>query len=386
MTTNLSGARAGATNSVADIAGVRVGHAESGTSGATVVLLPDSAVAGVDVRGGGPGTRETDALRPDTTVAEAHAIVLAGGSAFGLAAADGVMQELSSRDIGFQVIPTLPLRVPIVPAAVIFDLLVGEATDRPTAETGAQAARAALDEPATEARGSIGVGRGASCGILKGGVGQSSLILRAGPAAGYTVAALLVTNAQGSGFDPQTGALWSDPTGAALSPQVLDQLGQHGYHGTKIPPSMLGISADGDTVSQANTTIGVVITDAPLSKAQAGRLATCGHDGLARAIRPIHMPFDGDTLFGVSAAQQTAQAEMPAQPQQESETHSQTQTQTPGQAQAQSPMDPYTFTALCDAAAVAVENAVVDALTHATGLAGWSAWSELVGPTMEQSE
>lgn len=255
--------------------------------GTTVVRItaPD-AICAVDVRGGGPGTRETDLLDPSNTVQTAHAIVLTGGSAYGLAAADGVMTGLESLGVG------LPMDerghvVPIVPAAVIFDLPVGAWDARPDAEFGRRALTASSTEVAV---GSVGAGTGARAGALKGGVGTASVTIGAGPAAGITVGALMVTNPVGTVIDPSTGLPW-----AATSSELE-------YHGLQTPAAD-EVARLAELVAKQtvlNTTIGVVATDATLDPASTKRVAMAAHDGLARAIVPAHLPLDGDTIFAVS--------------------------------------------------------------------------------------
>lgn len=270
--------------SLLDVPGIAVGHADRGDTGVTVILArsPQGATAGVDVRGGGPGTRETDLLEPHNTVERVHAVLLTGGSAYGLAAADGVMHTLERAGHGFPVLgegQPGPI-VPIVPAAVIFDLLVGDADNRPTADEGSRATREALAGGESRASGSVGAGCGATAGVLRGGFGQASR--RVGE---YTVAAGVVANPVGEVVDPATGLLHGDPSRPPVDPARLAAL-----------------SAPG---AKLNTTIGVVATDAPVSKAQAKRLAMVGHDGLARAVRPAHSPLDGDTLFAMSTAERS---------------------------------------------------------------------------------
>ena len=311
-----------------DVPGLRVGHASLGDTGVTAVVAesPAGMVAGVDVRGGGPGTRETDLLEPHNTVERVHAIVLAGGSAFGLAAADGAMLELERAGRGFPVLGEgrPGPRVPIVPAAVIFDLFVGDATHRPTARDGAAAVRAALEGTGGDAsrRGSVGAGCGATAGVLRGGVGQASVT-----AGEYTVSALVVANPVGSVIDPDTGRLWGDP---ARPPVDLEK-----FAALEHPAARL------------NTTIGVVATDAPVTTAQVTRLAMVGHDGLARAVRPAHSPLDGDTLFSVSTAAENAGVGVEV------------------------------LHALSAAAADVVERAVVDAVVSAGPGHGIGCWAEI---------
>lgn len=335
MSIELFGCQPGPANSLADVAGIGVGHAVcedgAGDSGVTMIVAPKSATASVDVRGGGPGTRETDLLAPHNTVQAVHAIGLCGGSAFGLDALTGAMAELESRGIGFPVLgPEHPDKlVPIVPGAVIFDLLLGRWDSRPDAATGAAATAEALDAVAGSAaeqgisgqealaqgtqNGNVGAGLGASAGALKGGFGQASAVFPEGtPLAGVTVAVGIVVNPQGAVFDPATGLPWGiaaelngefarygladglvdgEPVGA----EGVDRLKSKNLLGTKITADMLA--------PKLNTTIGVVATDAPLTKAQAKRLALAGHDGIARAIRPAHMPMDGDTLFAMATGE-----------------------------------------------------------------------------------
>ncbi|WP_238418987.1 P1 family peptidase [Gordonia sp. 'Campus'] len=306
MTTTGRPARQG--DRITDIAGITVGHAHrvdpdarvagssdgSGTpdghgwaTGTTVVrVAAPGAIAAVDVRGGGPGTRETDLLDPSNTVQTAHAIVLSGGSAYGLATADGVMRTLEAEGVG------LPLDdrghvVPIVPAAVIFDLPVGAWDLRPDAGFGAEAARAAGTDFAV---GCVGAGAGARAGALKGGVGTAATTIEAGPAAGITVGAVMVANPVGAVIDPETGAPWD------LGDSALAGLGLRRPDADDI--ARLADLAAKHTV--LNTTIGVVATDAVLDAAMTKRLAMAGHDGLGRAIRPAHSPLDGDTIFGVA--------------------------------------------------------------------------------------
>lgn len=374
MTVDLVGARPGPTNSLLDVSGVRVGHARAGDSGVTVIACPDGAVAAVDVRGGGPGTRETDLLEPHNTVQEAHAVVLAGGSAFGLDAASGVMNSLAERGIGFPVLgPQHPDKVvPIVPAAVIFDLLAGDWESRPTAATGAEALAAALDteEGLGSASGNIGAGVAATAGAVKGGFGQASAVIptdavpEGSPVAGASVAVGLTVNPQGSVFDPRTGQLWSDSAGLegefsryslnlsdANHPGAVDiddetraTLAGLAIGGTKLAREQFAPS------SQLNTTIGVVATDVRLSKAQAKRLCLSAHDGLARAIRPAHMPMDGDTLFGLSTAKGEAAGEL----------------------------DPLSMTLLCAVAAHVTERAVAHAVLAAEPEFGIPSWRSIV--------
>ncbi|GAA4819698.1 P1 family peptidase [Actinomycetospora corticicola] len=274
---------------------MRVGHARRLGDGAltgTTVILPDpaGAVAGVDVRGGGPGTRETDALDPRTLVDRVHAVVLSGGSAYGLAAATGVMDTLGAAGVGFPVGGPGEV-VPIVPAAVVFDLgRGGDFRARPDAALGAEALAAATD---SWADGVVGAGTGTLVGGLKGGVGTATETTDAGE-----VTALVVVNAAGSAVDPRTGELWAARhlTAADRTPPPLpdDRSGLlERLAAAAAPPTL-------------NTTIGVVWTDATLTVAQCSKLAAVGHDGLARAIRPVHGMTDGDTLFGLATTTRPA--------------------------------------------------------------------------------
>jgi L-aminopeptidase/D-esterase-like protein len=285
---NHSQAPAGA---ITDVAGIRVGHFTDARrpTGCTVILCEQGAVAGVDVRGGAPGTRETDLLDPVNTVQQVHAVVLAGGSAFGLDAATGVVRWLEERGIGFDV---RVARVPIVPAAILFDLGVGDPKIRPNADAGYAACKAATANAPAE--GNVGAGAGATVGKLfgperamKGGLGTAAIRLGAGQSA-VTVGALVAVNAVGDVLDPKTGRVIA----GARTKDGKSLLGAMNaiLQGEPLPP-LLGGTA---------TTIGVVATDAKLDKAQAAKIAQMAHDGLARAINPIHTASDGDTIFAVA--------------------------------------------------------------------------------------
>jgi putative pantetheine hydrolase len=283
----------GPTNSLVDVVGLRVGHAQrfddGWLSGTTVVLAPEGGVvAGVDVRGGGPGTRETDLLDPRNLVQQLHAVVLTGGSAYGLAAADGVMGRLEAAGVGFPVGGPGEV-VPIVPAAVVFDLgRGGDFRRRPDASFGEQAYDDATSVTGTQRvlQGCVGAGTGAVVGGLKGGVGSASTVL----ADGTTVAALAVVNAIGSAVHPRTGELWGASHGLG------DELAW-----LRAPdPAELAAASLGPERPTLATTIGVLAADLTLTKAQCQKLAGIGHDGLARAIDPVHTMFDGDTVFGVA--------------------------------------------------------------------------------------
>jgi L-aminopeptidase/D-esterase-like protein len=277
---------------------MRVGHAQrigaGALTGTTVVLPgPDGAVAGVDVRGGGPGTRETDALDPRTLVDRVHAVVLSGGSAYGLAAATGVMDALGEAGVGFRVGARAGEVVPIVPAAVVFDLgRGGDFRARPDAALGAEALTAAVEGPSPQ--GVLGAGTGALVGGLKGGVGTASVTVESGD----TVTALCVVNAAGSAVDPLTGQLWAArhlTADDAVPPELPADRGplRERLAAAAAPPTL-------------NTTIGVLWTDATLTVAQCSKLAAVAHDGLARAIRPVHGMTDGDTFFGLATTARPA--------------------------------------------------------------------------------
>lgn len=272
--------------SITDVQPLKVGHHTDPRrpTGCTVVLCEGGAVCGVDVRGAAPGTRETELLRSENLVEQVHAVLLAGGSAFGLDAAAGVMRWLEARGVGLAVVST---RVPIVPAAVLFDLWVGDGAIRPDAAAGHAACVAA--SASVPAQGSVGAGTGASVGKLfgtehamKGGIGTASI--RVGT---VTVAALIAVNAVGDVFDPQTGAVLAGTRGADGRPRRSTAAFARG----ELPAGALEGMA---------TTIGIVATDAQLTKPQANKLATMAHDGLARCIDPVHTMTDGDTLFALA--------------------------------------------------------------------------------------
>lgn len=288
---------AGARNDLGDVDGVRVGHHhrfdEGWGTGTTVVLLPEGTVGSVDVRGGGPATRETDALAPDTMVQTVDALCLTGGSAYGLDAASGVMAHCEECGRGFRVGPDPTRIVPIVGAAALFDLgVVGEFGNRPDASFGHAAAVAAASGASEHGfeQGSVGAGAGATSGILRGGLGSASTVLESGA----TVAALVAVNAAGSPVEPSTGLLWGARYG----------LGHEFAHvGLPLPTE---VAAFGDRLEAAraaraavfNTTLAVIVTDALLTKPECHRLAGAGHDGMARALDPIHGYVDGDIVFG----------------------------------------------------------------------------------------
>jgi L-aminopeptidase/D-esterase-like protein len=279
-------------SAITDVAGIKVGHFTDPRkpTGCTVILVEDGAVAGVDVRGAAPGSRETDLLDPINTVQQIHAIVLSGGSAFGLDAASGVMRYLEERGIGFKLGAAV---VPIVPAAILFDLALGDPKVRPDAEAGYKACKAATSDAPAE--GNAGAGAGATVGKLfgmtramKSGIGTAAIRLNDGKSNRLTVGAIVAVNAVGDVLDPGTGKVMA----GARTPDGKSLLGIMNaiIRGDQLPPSLGGTS----------TTIGVVATDLKLDKAQATKVAQMAHDGLARAINPIHTPFDGDTIFALA--------------------------------------------------------------------------------------
>jgi L-aminopeptidase/D-esterase-like protein len=268
---------------ITDVPGVLVGQhqrlGEGWATGTTVVLVPDGATAGVDQRGGAPGTRETDVLEPSRLVQEIHGVCLTGGSAYGLAAADGVMRWLAEHNHGVSVGESPHEVVPVVPAAVLFDLKLGDWGNRPDASFGYAACQAATAGPVEQ--GCVGAGAGARCGSLKGGIGTASTVVD-----GFTVGAIVAVNALGEAVNPATGLPW------AVDHEVDGEF---------------GLTAPGDPAvelkpkrSALNTTIGVVAVDAVLTKAECQRVAAVAHDGLARAIRPAHSMYDGDTIFALA--------------------------------------------------------------------------------------
>jgi putative pantetheine hydrolase len=258
-----------------------------------VVLPPPETLAAVDVRGGGPATRETDALDPRNLVPAADALCLTGGSAYGLAAADGVVAWLEEHDIGFRVGTERGRVVPIVPTAALFDLGRGGAFGhRPDASFGRRAVtRAAAGRaPSAVALGSVGAGAGALAGGIAGGVGSASAVL----ATGMTVAALVVVNAVGATYDPRTGRLHG---AAALLP---GELRLRSPTAAAVRAALERLVVASSAPPPLNTTLGVVATDAALNKAQLHKLAGIAHDGLARAVRPSHLMTDGDTFFALA--------------------------------------------------------------------------------------
>jgi L-aminopeptidase/D-esterase-like protein len=288
--TAMSDSQLDSADSITRVAGIEVGQFTDTRrpTGCSVVIARAGAVAGVDVRGAAPGTRETDLLHPSNLVDRAHAILLAGGSAWGLDAAAGVMRWLEEQGIGLDVKFGL---VPIVPAAVLFDLPVGDARIRPDAQAGYLACQAVSRQP--PAQGNVGAGAGALVGKLfglaramRGGIGSASVTLD-----GVTVGALVACNALGDVIDPDTGQVIAGARTA--DGKALLNIRRAILAGEKPQPLLAG----------TNTTIGVIATDAILTKAQAHRLAQVAHDGLARSINPVHTLSDGDALFTLGTGQ-----------------------------------------------------------------------------------
>jgi L-aminopeptidase/D-esterase-like protein len=272
--------------SITDVAGIEVGHFTDTRrpTGCTVVIAREGAVGGVDVRGAAPGTRETDLLAPTHLVDRVHGILLAGGSAWGLDAATGVVQWLEEQGVGY---PAGPVRLPLVPGAVLFDLLVGDATIRPDAAAGYRACELASTKAPEE--GNVGAGAGAVVGkifgierAMKGGIGTASVTVD-----DITVGALIACNALGDVIDTDTGL----PIAGARTRNGKSLIDSRRALLRGEPPKTI--------LAGTNTTIGVIATDAVITKAQASRLATVGHDGLARSINPVHTMSDGDTLFAL---------------------------------------------------------------------------------------
>lgn len=303
----------GPRNLLTDVAGLAVGHAqhERLATGVTVILAPGKVAAGVDVRGGGPGTRETEALSAENLVGGLHAVVLSGGSALGLGAGDAVAAALSARGVGLPMAPGLPA-VPIVPGAILFDLAPGFA-DAFAAEGGPphpRLARAALAAAGPDfALGSVGAGRGANAGRIKGGLGSASIVLPGFAEGGgdVTVAAIIAANPVGSVLMPGTRVFWAWP---------WEMRGAAGFEfgglrpDPDAPPAVEPLPAEGRlSLAPADapaaepgraTAIGLVATDLDLTTAECRRLAMMAQDGFARAIRPSHTPMDGDTIFALA--------------------------------------------------------------------------------------
>ncbi len=352
--------KTGLRNLITDVPGILVGQAEDidGVTGTTVVLAAAPATASVDVRGGAPGARETELLGPDALVDRIDAVVLSGGSAYGLDAAGGVMEWLAAQGRGFVVgsaARSPAIRVPIVPAAILFDLgFPGRlmwSGEPPYRALGRRAVAAAAAE---FAQGNAGAGRGATAGGLKGGLGSASLVLSGAPSealgGGATVGAIVAVNSWGSAVRPDCGRFWAAdlalPGEIDAQPAVPNR-----------PVDPLDFSACKAVVAGANTTIAVVATDMALDKGGCRRLAIMAQDGLARAIRPIHTPFDGDSVFALSSG-------------------------------AGPPAVPATLLRLGAAAADCLARAVMRALTMAEPLNGVASWRQRWGEptTLDSSQ
>ena len=324
---------------ITDISGIKVGHASDfeGITGCTVVLCEHGAVAGVDQRGGGPGTREIALLNPVNNVQQVHAIVLAGGSAFGLDAAGGVMKYLEENNIGYQ---TGVAKVPIVPSAILFDLAVGDPKARPTAEMGYTACQNASDAP--PAQGSVGAGTGATVGKLlgpkqgiKSGIGSASIEI----GGGVTVGALVAVNAIGDIVDPGTGKIIA---GARPIQKGPIKIGGDGFFADSLALMSSTVGRSLFSLSdRANTVIGVVATNANFDKAKMTKIAQMAQNGVVRCVRPANTMHDGDTMFALSLGKKKANINI---------------------------VGAY--------AAQAVQMAILNAITHATSLGGIPAISD----------
>ena len=291
-------------NAITDISGILVGHAqnEEALTGCTVILCEKGAVGGVDQRGGAPGTREVDALHPMHLVNKVHGVVLAGGSAFGLEAATGVMRYLEEKGVGFD---TRIAKVPIVPAAILFDLAVGKSNVRPDAAMGYLACQNASSEPPAE--GNVGAGMGATVGkilglgqCMKSGVGTASLEI----GAGVIVGAIAAVNAFGDVIDPSNGQIIAGARSKDVGPL---HIGAPGYFADtlQVMQTLIGRTVLGFG-SRGNTVIGVVATNAKLDKEAINKVAQMAHDGLALTIRPAHTMVDGDTIFALATGEHAA--------------------------------------------------------------------------------
>ena len=327
-----------AAGAITDVAGIEVGHHTDleHATGCTVVLCRQGAIGGVDVRGSAPGTRETDLLRPGNLIERVHAVLLSGGSAYGLDAASGVMRYLEERDIGFRMGEVV---VPIVPAAILYDLGLVTSKVRPGHEEGYQACEGASSQSVAE--GTVGAGTGATVGkalgierAVKGGIGTASLDL----GDGIVLGALAAVNAAGGVVDPETGRIVAGPR-REDNHSFYDSVELMAQHGFGLPQSQ--------AAAQANTTLGVIATNASLSKEQANKLAERGQDGMALAIRPCHTLGDGDVVFALATGTEDGA------------------------------LDRIQMTRLGAAAAHVMAQAILRAATQATGLGGVPSIGEL---------
>jgi L-aminopeptidase/D-esterase-like protein len=287
-----SSARPGPRNLITDVAGLKVGQAEDAAArtGVTVILPDERAVCAVDVRGGAPGTRETDALDPENLVDAVDAVVLSGGSVYGLGAADGVVGWLGARGRGFGLAPSPEVPPsPVVPAAILFDMANGGVKTWGETPPYRELGRAAVAAAANQFQlGTAGAGHGAMAGALKGGIGSASIV----SLDGFTVGAIAAVNSWGSVVAPGGRTFWAAPF------EIGEEFGGLGAGGLTGPADEWGLAKG--AAAQRNTTIACVATDVALTPVQARRLAVMAQDGLARAIRPIHAPFDGDVVFALS--------------------------------------------------------------------------------------
>lgn len=294
----------GGVRDITDVAGIRVGHwtNRAAATGCSVVLCEDGAVGGVDVRGSAPGTRETDLLRPTAMVNEVHAVVLSGGSAFGLAAATGVVRWLEERGVGLRFGNAT---IPIVPSAILFDLQLVQGKIRPSAQDGYAACQNAGADGVAE--GSVGAGTGATVAkalgaarAVKGGIGSAAV----SPGEGIVVGALVAVNAVGGVYEHKSGRIVAGPRGAdGRMMDALDLMASADY-------ARLRQEALADADAPVNTTIGVVATNATLSKAQANKMASAAQDGVALAVRPAHLMSDGDTMFALATGKSDADVDV----------------------------------------------------------------------------
>lgn len=292
------------TNTIIDVPGIQVGHETNNIAltGCTVILCKDGAIGGVDQRGGAPGTRETDLLRPMHMVENIHAILLGGGSAFGLDAASGVMRYLEENEIGFN---TGVARVPIVPAAILFDLGIGDPNVRPDAAMGYRASQNASVDPPAE--GNVGAGTGCTVGkilgggqSMKSGIGTASMEI----GGGVVVGAIVAVNAFGDIIDPKNQQIIAGARATKVGPL---KLGSEGYLADtlEVMKTLAGRTIMG-FASRTNTVIGVVATNAKLDKNEINKVAQMAHNGLALTIRPTHTMFDGDTIFSLATGRKNA--------------------------------------------------------------------------------
>ena len=339
----------GTHNHLIDIHGVHVGHyqmiGDGWLSGTTVVLPPQGTVGSADVRGGGPGTRETDCLAPTTMVSNVDAVCISGGSAYGLDTAGGVVRWLASQNRGLKIGPEEHHVVPIVPAAVLFDLGAGgNFKNQPTADFGWEAANRAS---VSDARvGNVGAGTGARSGGLKGGIGSASVVLHNG----ITVAALVALNSAGSTVDPRSGELLGARYGLGNEFAHL--------HTPKTEELRAWLETE-RTPPQLNTTLAVIVTDVRLAKHECARIAASGHDGMARSISPIHLYTDGDTVFALS----TGEKEFP-------------DGEVASGAIRTGDERIYKINEIISAAADCVARAVVHAMLNAESVSGWSSYHD----------